>query len=295
VGGRDFNLSQYDRATEAQRQTGSSFKAYDYTAAMEAGYKPDSMILDGPATFHTSSGAYMPHDYEHHYAGNVTLQRAFADSLNIPALKLADHIGIRKVIATAHQFGITTDIPAFLPIAVGAAQVSLYEQVAAYSSFPNDGIRLTPHFVHKVTTSDGEVLWDDTPDVHASTDAKTARQMMHLFEAVTRQGTAAIASQLNHPVGGKTGTTNNFTDAWFLGFSPSVTCGVWVGYDDLQSLGDKETGARVALPIWMSFMRTAIADHPDETFPGEAQQAIPAAPANTPGESAPESLRGNTE
>ena len=175
--------------------------------------------------------------------------------LNIPALKLADHVGIRKVIATAHRFGVTTDIPAFLPIALGAAEISLYEQVAAYSSFPNDGIRLTPHFVHRVTTADGEVLWDDTPDVHVSTDVKTAREMMQLFEAVTHQGTGATVSQLQHPLGGKTGTTNDFTDAWFLGFSPSVTCGVWVGYDDRQSLGDKETGARVALPIWMTLCR----------------------------------------
>ncbi|MHB1674857.1 MAG: penicillin-binding protein 1A [Acidobacteriaceae bacterium] len=277
VGGRDFNLSQYDRATQAQRQTGSSFKVYDYTAAMENGYKPDSIILDGPTTFRTASGLYIPHDYEHRYLGNVTLQRAFADSLNIPALKLADQVGIHKVIATAHRFGVTSDIPAFLPIALGAAEISLDEQVAAYSSFPNDGIRVTPHFVHRVTTADGEVLWDDTPDVHVSTDQKTARQMMQMFEAVAHQGTGAVASQLHHPLGGKTGTTNDFTDAWFLGFSPSITCGVWVGYDDRQPLGDKETGARVALPIWMSFMRTAIADHPDEAFPGEASTVpIPA-------------------
>jgi penicillin-binding protein 1A len=295
VGGRDFNLSQYDRATEAQRQTGSSFKAYDYTAAMEAGYKPDSMILDGPVTFHTASGDYTPHDYEHRYLGNVTLQRAFAESLNIPALKLSDRIGIRKVIATAHQFGVTTDIPAFLPIALGAAEVSLYEQVAAYSSFPNDGVRLTPHFVRKVATADGEVLWDDSPDVHVSTDVKTAREMMQLFEAVTRQGTGAIANHLHHPLGGKTGTTSDFTDAWFLGFSPSVTCGVWVGYDDRQSLGDKETGARVALPIWMSFMRAAIADHPDEAFPGETQPAVPTAATGTPGESGQETLHPGPE
>ncbi|MES2220189.1 MAG: PBP1A family penicillin-binding protein [Acidobacteriota bacterium] len=273
IGGRDFNLSQYDRATQAQRQTGSSFKAYDYTAAMENGYTPDSMIFDGPTTFRTASGFYIPHDYEHRWRGNVTLMRAFAESLNIPALKLADHVGIHKVIATAHRFGVTTEIPAFLPVALGAADISLYEQVAAYSSFPNDGIRLTPHFVHRVTTSDGELLWDDAPDVHVSTDEKTARQMMQLFEAVARQGTGATVSQLHHPLAGKTGTTNDFTDAWFLGFSPSVTCGVWVGYDDRQSLGDKETGARVALPIWIDFMRTAIAGHPDEAFPGESPVA----------------------
>jgi penicillin-binding protein 1A len=269
VGGRDFNLSQYDRATQARRQTGSSFKVYDYTTAIENGYKPDSIILDGPTMFRTASGLYIPHDYEHRWLGKITLTHAFAESLNIPALKLAEHVGIHKVIATAHRFGITTEIPAYLPIALGAAEISLVEQVGAYSSFPNDGIRLTPHFVHRVTTVDGEVLWDDTPDVHVSTDEKTARQMMQLLQAVTRQGTGATASQLHHPLGGKTGTTNDFTDAWFLGFSPSITCGVWAGYDDRQTLGDKETGARVALPIWIDFMKTAIAGHPNEAFPGE--------------------------
>lgn len=277
VGGRDFNLSQYNRATQAQRQTGSSFKAYVYTAAMEAGETPESLILDAPVTFHTASGPYTPHDYEKGYLGNITLTRAFADSRNIPALKLADRLGVHTVIETAHRFGVTTEIPAFLPIALGAAEVTLYEQVAGYSSFPNDGIRMTPHFVHKVTTANGEVLWDDAPDVNISTSPKAAREMMQLLEAVIHAGTGAAASQLHHPLGGKTGTSNDFMDAWFLGFSPSVTCGVWAGYDDRQSLGEKETGARVALPIWMEFMRSAIAGHPDEVFPGEQAGARPAA------------------
>lgn len=281
IGGRDFNLSQYDRATQALRQTGSSFKVYVYTTAMEAGEKPTSLILDAPATFRTPSGAYSPHDYDNKYQGSITLLQAFADSRNIPALKLAERLGIRNVIATAHRFGITTNIPVFLPIALGAAEVSLYEQVAAYSSFPNDGIRLRPHFVHKVTTADGEVLWDDAPDVRVSTDARSARAMMQLLEAVVRHGTGAAANGLDHPLGGKTGTTNNFTDAWFLGFSPSVTCGVWVGYDDRQSLGDKETGARAALPIWMDFMRAAITDHPEEHFAGEGP-ITPSSPKTLP-------------
>lgn len=275
IGGRDFYLSQYDRATQSLRQTGSSFKAYVYTAAMEAGEKPSSTVVDSPVTFHTSSGAYSPHDYDNRYQGNITLVQAFADSRNIPALKIAERVGIRNVIATAHHFGVTTHIPAFLPIALGAAEVTLYEQVAAYSSFPNDGIRLTPHFVRKVATADGEILWEDAPDVHVSTDVRSARKMMPLLEAVTQHGTGAAASQLHHPLGGKTGTTNNFTDAWFLGFSPSVTCGVWVGYDDRKGLGARETGARAALPIWIDFMRVAIAPHPDEAFPGEARPTAP--------------------
>lgn len=280
VGGRDFALSEYNRATQARRQTGSSFKAYVYTTAMEAGDTPSSIVVDGPATFHTASGPYTPHDYEHRYLGPVTYERAFADSLNIPALKIAQRVGIRHVIETAHRFGVTSEIPAFLPIALGAAEVSLEEQTSAYSSFPNDGIRIAPHFLRKVTTSDGDFLWEGAPDLHVSTDGRTAREMMPLFEAVIQHGTGAAASQLHHTLGGKTGTTSNFTDAWFLGFSPSVTCGVWVGYDDRQSLGDKETGARAALPIWMQFMQAAIANHPDESFPGE-----PAPAASVPGPS----------
>ncbi len=271
VGGRDFNLSQYNRATQAERQTGSSFKAYVYTAAMEAGETPESKILDAPITFPSSSGSYSPHNYDDRYLGEISLLRAFADSRNIPALKLTQKLGVEKVIATAHNFGVTANIPPYLPIALGSAGISLYEQVAAYSSFPNDGIRLTPHLIRRVTNADDETLYHAPPDVHVSTDQKSARMMMQMLEAVVKSGgTASAAGKLHHPLGGKTGTTNDFTDAWFLGFSPSYTCGVWVGYDNRQSLGKKETGARAALPIWMQFMRAAIAQQPQENFPGES-------------------------
>jgi penicillin-binding protein 1A len=281
VGGRDFNMSQYNRATEAQRQTGSSFKAYVYTAAIEAGEKPDSLVLDSPVTFPSPSGPYTPHNYDDRYQGEITLLHAFADSRNIPALKIADRVGIHKVIETAHQFGITTNIPPFLPIALGSAEVSLYEQVAAYSSFPNDGIRITPHFIRRVANEDDETLYEATPDVHISTDQKSARLMMQLLEAVITQGTGRRAGELHHPLGGKTGTTSNFTDAWFMGFSPSYTCGVWVGYDSRESLGKREEGARAALPIWIQFMRAAIVGHPNETFPGESPATTPAQPNGT--------------
>ena len=154
-------------------------------------------------------------------------------------------------------------------MALGAVEITLREQVAAYSVFPNDGIRVAPRLVRRVTTADGAPLAEDPPEVEDVISAKTARTMMVLLKEVTRSGTAAVASTLNHPIGGKTGTTSDFTDAWFLGFSPSVTCGVWVGYDNRQTLGEKETGARAALPIWMDFMKAAIADKPDEAFPGD--------------------------
>jgi penicillin-binding protein 1A len=267
VGGRDFALSQFNRATQAQRQVGSSFKPYVYTTAVEAGAKPTDIIVDGPTSFYTPNGPYTPRNYEGDYKGAMTLLNAFAESRNIPALKLADKFGIKKVIETAHRFGVTSNIPAFLPVAIGSADITLYEQVGAYSVFPNDGIRIEPHYIRKVTQADGLPLEEKAPQVTEVISVETARTMMVLLQAVTRMGTGAAAAALKHPLGGKTGTTNDFTDAWFIGFSPSVTAGTWIGFDDREPLGAKETGAKAALPMWMDFMRAAIAGKANEAFP----------------------------
>jgi penicillin-binding protein 1A len=278
VGGRDFALSQFNRATQAQRQVGSSFKIYDYTAAMEAGMKPFDRVLDVPTTFATPGGPYTPHDYERgNFSGSMTLIDAFAESRNIPALRLADKVGIKTVIDVAHRFGVTSDIPAFLPVAIGAADLTLAEQVSSYSVFPNDGIRITPHYIRRVADPNGLPIEQRAPEVHEVISVDIAREMMQLLEAVVQHGTGAAASQLKHALGGKTGTTNNYTDAWFLGFSPSVTCGTWVGFDDPgRSLGEKETGARAALPIWMDFMKAAVASTPNEQFsrPNEPKKKL---------------------
>jgi penicillin-binding protein 1A len=266
VGGRDFALSQFNRATQSQRQVGSSFKPYVYTAAMEAGMEPNDIVLDEPTTFNTEGGPYTPHNYEAGYLGRMTLTEAFAQSRNIPALRLADKVGIQKVIAVAHRFGVTSNIPAFLPVAIGAADLTLAEQVGAYSVFPNDGIRIAPHYIRRVEEADGLPMRQATPEVREVTSLEIARKMMVLLRAVVDHGTAAAASSLNHALGGKTGTTNSYTDAWFIGFSPSITCGTWIGFDDEQSLGEKETGARAALPMWIQFMKAAIADRPNEQF-----------------------------
>ena len=265
VGGRDYALSQFNRATQAERQTGSSFKPYVYTAAIEDGAKPDDIIVDGPVSF----GSYTPHNYENDYKGAMTLTNAFAESRNIPALKLAARVGIHKVIDVAHRFGVTTVIPAYLPVALGAVEITLEEQVASYSVFPNDGLRVTPRLIRKVSNADGIVLWEEPPAVKEVIDQSTARTMMGLLRAVVQHGTGAAAAQLNHPLGGKTGTTSDYTDAWFRGFSPSVTLGVWVGYDSNQSLGEKETGAKAALPIWMTVMKAAITGKDNEKFLGD--------------------------
>jgi penicillin-binding protein 1A len=265
VGGRDYALSQFNRATQAERQTGSSFKPYVYTAAIENGAKPSDLIVDGPVSF----GGYTPHNYENDYKGTMTLIEAFAESRNIPAIKLADSVGIQKVIDVAHRFGVTTNIPAYLPVALGAVEITLEEQVASYSVFPNDGLRVKPRFIKKVSNAEGVTLWEEPPAVNDVISQQTARTMMILLQAVIRHGTGAAAAQLNHPLGGKTGTTSEYTDAWFLGFSPSITCGVWIGFDTNQTLGNKETGARAALPIWMTWMRAAISGKNDEKFLGD--------------------------
>ncbi|MGD0631151.1 MAG: PBP1A family penicillin-binding protein [Terracidiphilus sp.] len=283
VGGRDYALSQFNRAMQAERQTGSSFKPYVYTTAIEEGAKPSDIIVDGPVSF----GSYTPHNYENDYKGAMTLVSAFAESRNIPALKLAARVGIHKVIEMTHRFGVTSNIPAYLPIAIGAVEITLNEQVASYSVFPNDGIRVTPRLIRKVSNADGVSLWEDAPTVNEVIDQQTARTMMILLRAVTQFGTGAAAAQLKHPLGGKTGTTSDYTDAWFMGFSPSVTCGVWVGYDSRQSLGEKETGAKAALPIWMAFMKAAIAGKDGEQFlsdtPDEKTLKAAAEPTANPG------------
>jgi penicillin-binding protein 1A len=259
VGGRDFNVSKFNRATQALRQVGSSFKPYVYTAAIDQGANPDDTILDVPVTFQTSSGPYIPHNYDDKFEGVITLRRALAQSRNIPALKVADGLGIKSIIDYAHRFGVTSNIPQYLPVALGAAEITLFEQTSAYSVFPNDGVRITPRYITKVTDYEGRALEEDFPDVKDVISSRTARVLTAMLQEVVQHGTAVAARNLQIPIAGKTGTTNDFTDAWFIGFSPSITCGVWMGYDEKRTLGAKETGAHAALPIWMDFMVAATA------------------------------------
>jgi penicillin-binding protein 1A len=258
VGGRDFNTSKFDRATQALRQVGSSFKPYVYTTVIDGGASPDDTILDEPVSFDTPSGPYTPHNYDEKFEGIITLRRALAQSRNIPALKLADKVGIKSVIDYAQRFGITSKLPPYLPVALGSAEITLLEQTAAYSVFPNDGVRVSPRFITRVTDYEGRVLEEDFPEVKDVISAPTARIMTSMLREVVLHGTGIAAARLPFPAAGKTGTTNDFTDAWFVGFTPTMTCGVWVGYDEKKSLGARETGAHAALPIWMNFMTVAM-------------------------------------
>ncbi len=247
VGGRDFNESKFNRAIQAQRQVGSTFKPFVYTAAVDDGADPDDVILDGPTTFNSVGAPYTPHNYDHKFEGNITLRHALATSRNIPAVKLAQRVGMTTVATYARKFGINSQIPPYLPVALGAADLTLYETTAAFSVFPNDGVRIEPRYIRKVTDYEGHVLEEDFSDAKDVTSPRTARVMVSLL---------------------KTGTTNEYTDAWFVGFSPSITCGVWIGFDEKKTLGKNETGGLTALPVWIDFMRAAISEPPrkDEAF-----------------------------
>jgi penicillin-binding protein 1A len=268
VGGRDYDSSKFNRATQAQRQAGSSFKPFVFTAAIDQGASPDDMILDAPATFLSGGTPYSPRNFDRRFEGNITLRHAMAESRNVPAVKLAQKVGISTVADYARRFGITSMIPQFLPTALGAADLTLYEQTAAFTVFPNDGLRIEPRYIRKVTDYEGHVLEQDFPDARDVISPRTARTMVSLLQEVVNHGTASAARKLNHPLAGKTGTTNDYTDAWFIGFSPSVTCGVWIGFDEKKQLGENETGGHAALPIWMDFMREVVADpaRKNETF-----------------------------
>jgi penicillin-binding protein 1A len=267
VGGYSFEDSKFNRATQAFRQVGSSFKVYVYADALEKGATPFDTILDAPFTTVSGGQAYSPRNYDEKFEGTITLRRALAGSRNVPAVKLAERIGISSVVDVTRRFGITTPLPPYLPLALGAADMKLLEHVSAFTVFPNDGIRIDPHMIRRVTSYEGALLEEAHPEVHDVLSPDVARTMTAMLEEVIQFGTGIQARSLGRPAAGKTGTTQDYTDAWFIGFTPQITSGVWVGFDDKQiSLGKKETGARAALPIWLEFMQGALAGMPPLDF-----------------------------
>ncbi|HTU90075.1 MAG TPA: PBP1A family penicillin-binding protein, partial [Gemmataceae bacterium] len=268
VGGYDFDESKFNRATQAYRQTGSSFKVYVYAEALEQGESPFDVVEDTPVSFPSGGQEYTPHNYDDKFEGRITLRRALADSRNIPAVRLLDHVGIQNVIDLARKAGITSPLPPYLPLALGAADLSLIEHTSGFTIFADDGIHIAPHDIRKVTTYDGSLLEEAHPAVTEVVSPQTARTMVAMLEDVVQFGTGVRAKELGRFSGGKTGTTNDFTDAWYIGFTPQITAGVWVGNDDKRvSLGSKETGARAALPIWLEFMQQGMQGMPVEDFP----------------------------
>ncbi|MEO7273883.1 MAG: PBP1A family penicillin-binding protein, partial [Vicinamibacterales bacterium] len=264
-GGYSFERSKFNRATQAFRQVGSSFKPIVYTAAIDRGYTPVTTLMDTPASFPGGAGqaAYSPMNYDKKFEGPITLRHALEQSRNVPAVRVMEQLGPKQVIAYARRLGLESPLPPYLAVALGAAESTLLEMTSAYSVFPNQGVRLRPYSVLKVTDREGNVLEENRPEPKDAIRADTAFVMTNLLQGVVQRGTAAKAAALNWPIGGKTGTTDDYTDAWFIGFDPDITIGVWLGYDQKRSMGPAGTGAESALPIWVDIMKAWIGDRKD--------------------------------
>jgi penicillin-binding protein 1A len=269
VGGYSFARSKFNRATQARRQVAPLFKPFVYTAAIDRGFTPVSVFVDAPVSFDAGAGqpAYQPQNYDRKYEGAVTLRRALEQSRNVPAVKAMAEIGPRNVVTYARRFGLGGDYPPYLSLALGAAESTLLEMTSAYSAFPNQGVRMQPYSVLSVADRDGNLLEENRPEPHEAIRADTAFVMTNLLRGVVQRGTAAAAASLDWPLAGKTGTMDEYTDAWFIGFDPNITVGVWLGYDEKKSLGYGETGATAALPVWMDFMKVYIDKRGDRKMP----------------------------
>ncbi len=273
VGGYDFNRSEFDRSMQSYRQAGSAFKPFVYTTALDSGQTLADTIFDEPTVFQdpATGDEYQPSNYYRKYYGVTTLREAMEESRNIVAVKLLNQVGYTRTIDTARKMGITSPLRPYPSMALGTMEVSLIDLTTAYSIFPNQGVRVEPHFIRYVADRDGKMREEAKPKVIEVLRADIAYLMTYLLEGVTESGTGAQAArELNRPVAGKTGTTDDLADAWFVGFSPSVVAGVWVGFDQKKTLGEGETGARAALPIWIGFMKEALKGKPDESFPRPA-------------------------
>ncbi len=270
VGGYDFERSKFNRATQAMRQVGSAFKPLVYSAAIETlSWSPATVIVDAPISFPNpwNKTVWTPHNYDFKFEGPIPLRQAVAQSRNIPAIKTLQAVGVEKGIEYARKLGLSGELPPYLPIALGAGEATPMEMAAAFATFPNEGLRMKPMLVTRITDRDGNIIEENRPAAVDAIRADTAYLMTSLLRGVVERGTAVRAKALKRPIAGKTGTTNDYTDAWFVGFEPSLAAAVWVGYDDKRiSLGKKEEGGRAALPIWMDFWAAVMKDRPIEEY-----------------------------
>jgi penicillin-binding protein 1A len=269
VGGRNFEKSQFNRCTQAIRQPGSSFKPIIYSAALDKGYNESSVLIDSPFVRddHSLRGPWKPSNYDHQFWGPITLRKALVNSRNVVTVKLLDDIGVTYAIQYARRLGITSQLTPTLALALGASGVTLWELLTAYSPFANLGDRVEPYMIEKIYDRNGNLLEDHQVNREAVISPQTAYIMTNLLQGVIEEGTGTKAKQLGRPAAGKTGTTNELKDAWFIGFTPNLLAGVWLGYDDHNvSLGKGETGGRAACPIWLYFMEQALKEEPILTF-----------------------------
>jgi penicillin-binding protein 1A len=291
VGGRDFSESQFNRATRSRRQPGSAFKPFIYAAALEKGYTPSTILMDSPVEYSDPDGGtyWAPKNYDKEFKGPITFRNALAHSRNVVTVKILEDIGVGYVLNFIKKLGIESPIKRDLSVALGSSGVSMLEITSGFAVFANGGERIKPIFIKKIVTMKGEVVEENTPyiemgEIEEKEDEEETPEspslflkekvisvqnafiMNHLLQGVVQHGTGQRAKVLGRPIAGKTGTSSDYSDAWFIGYTPSLLTGVWVGFDDKTSLGINETGARAALPIWISFMDQALKSTPVETL-----------------------------
>jgi penicillin-binding protein 1A len=275
VGGRDFNETQFNRATQARRQPGSSFKPIIYAAALDRTfndprkiYTPATVIIDSAVVFEDRERdlTWKPKNYRETFYGPTLLREALAQSRNVVTVKILQDIGVDYTIDYARKLGITSELTRTLALALGSSGVSLLELTRAYSVFANQGFLVEPVFVLKIVDRDGKVLEEAAAERRKAIEKDTAFIMTSLMESVVQHGTGQRIKALGRPAAGKTGTTNDLYDAWYIGYTPEYIAGVWVGFDAEAPLGKTETGAVAASPIWLGFMKRLLANEPVKTF-----------------------------
>lgn len=268
LGGRDFYVSQFNRAIQSRRQPGSAFKPIIYSAALDKGLTPATVIIDTPFIYHSevSDSKWKPRNYSKTFYGPTILRTALAKSRNIITVKILKRIGINYAIEYAKRLGIESSLSPDLSLALGSSGVSLMELLRAYACFANGGRLVRPYFIEKIIDRDGRVIYETHPESEQVISPATAYVMTDLLKAVVNEGTGWRVKRLGRPCAGKTGTTDEMRDAWFIGYTPELITGVWVGYDDRSPMGKGETGSRAASPIWLYFMKEALRDRPIQDF-----------------------------
>jgi penicillin-binding protein 1A len=276
VGGYDFFRSEFNRAVQARRQPGSAFKPFIYMAALESGFTAASRVDDAPVSYAVGPNgqAWKPENYDRKFRGSTTLQQALEESVNVVTVKVAEQIGLSRTIRLARRFGIASPLDVNLSLALGTSDMTLIELTSAYGALANQGQWLPPTAIRYVTDAQGKLLEEHLPEPREAVAPETAYVITHMLRGVVERGTGQAAKALGRPVAAKTGTTNDYSNAWFIGYTPRLATGVWVGYDRPRSLGKDETGSRVAVPIWVNYMGKVLGDSPKDDFPVPEKVAL---------------------
>jgi penicillin-binding protein 1A len=280
VGGYDFERSKFNRVTQAKRQPGSAFKPFVYATAFDKGLTPVTLMEDSPITFHFRAGSqvveWSPDNFDRKFRGPITLRHALEHSINVVTVKLLQRVGVDPVVQMAHQLGIESELRKEMALALGVSEVTPLELSSAFGVLATGGMRAEPFVIRKVTDSQGRTLEERVAEPERVMRPETAYVLVNVMKGVVERGTATRARVLNRPIAGKTGTTSEATDVWFVGFTPHLVAGVWLGYDVKKSLGPDATGGRLALPVWISFMQRVLEDIPPDDFaPPEGVVGVP--------------------